>query len=167
MVTGKIKTRRLIENFPSYEIDMDGSIYSLNLMHFESGVCYQVKPRRDRAGYLTVRLTAYGHTHTKYVHRLLAENFLQPIVEKPFVNHINGIKTDNRLSNLEYCTHQENVKEAYRQGLNSTAKKVIDTLTGIIYPSISQAAICLGLKINTCCKRLQRGDNSFRLKYIR
>lgn len=51
------------------------------------------------------------------VHRLLAEHYLGGIPEGYVVNHKNGIKTDNRLENLEIVTHSENVNHAYENGL--------------------------------------------------
>ncbi|RKX24066.1 MAG: hypothetical protein DRP47_11960 [Candidatus Zixiibacteriota bacterium] len=52
------------------------------------------------------------------IHRLLAKMFLQPVDGKNCVNHKNGVKTDNRIENLEWCTHSENNQHAQDTGLS-------------------------------------------------
>lgn len=70
-------------------------------------------------GYLTVILWKNNKNHLKKIHRLVAESFLKKRKEDTEVNHKNGIPTDNRECNLEWCTHSYNIKHAIDTGLSS------------------------------------------------
>jgi hypothetical protein len=65
--------------------------------------------------YSMVSLSKKGTVYKKYVHRLVAEAFLEN--PKETVNHKDGNKQNNSVSNLEWCSYSENNKHAYRQGL--------------------------------------------------
>jgi len=65
-----------------------------------------------RCGYFGVGLCKNGKVKTFYVHRLVAISFISNSDNKSCINHKNGIKTDNRIENLEWCSQKENVKHA-------------------------------------------------------
>ena len=78
-------------------------------------------------GYLTVGLIKDRKQRFFPVHKLVALAFIPNPENKPYVNHINGIKDDPRLENLEWCTASENAQHAIRTGLvdiNKRAKPV-------------------------------------------
>lgn len=73
-----------------------------------------LKPSLSNRGYHLVSLCKGGKSETCRVHRLVMQAFSEPVVGKDHINHKNGIKTDNRIENLEWCTPQENSVHAYR-----------------------------------------------------
>lgn len=73
-----------------------------------------LRPQRAGRGYLQVILCVNCRVETKKVHRLVAEAFLPRPPGCNEVNHKNGDKTDNRVENLEWVTHSQNLKHAHR-----------------------------------------------------
>lgn len=94
-----------------YEVSNTGYVRSIrrNIM---------IKPYLNHTGYLMVNLWCNCKQDKRLVSRLVAEHFVENKMNKPYVNHINGIKTDNRCNNLEWCTQSENVKHAYDTNLH-------------------------------------------------
>lgn len=77
-----------------------------------------IKPYTNSTGYQYIR---FGKKVLR-VHRLIALTFIDNPLNKPSVNHKDGIKTNNHISNLEWVTHSENVIHAYKIGLHRNHK---------------------------------------------
>lgn len=149
-----------------YLINQNGYLICLQ----KKGLNKFLKSRIDRAGYFTVRLNKNGQSSTQFVHRLLAAAYIPNPNNKPFINHINGIKTDNRLENLEWVTHAENIKHAYEIGLCKPEGKqtpIVDICSGEKFPSIKKAAEFNSIKYTTCKGYLNgRRKNPTCLRYL-
>lgn len=97
-----------IPGFPRYRVSNQG---------------YVIGPRRkitgyaNRYGYIMVCLRIENKNYFKAIHRLVALNFIENPNNLPEVNHIDGDKTNNNYSNLEWCDRSRNVKHAYDSGL--------------------------------------------------
>ena len=68
----------------------------------------EMKPYTTYKGYLRLRLTKNGKGKQFQIHRLVAEAFIPNPENKPYIDHINTDRTDNRVENLRYCTCKEN-----------------------------------------------------------
>lgn len=112
-----------VENFPNYYVSRSGEIFS------------SIRSRRmetitNANGYVSIQIRNVGpggKSRSKMVpvHICVAKTYIPNPEGKPFVNHKNGIKNDNRVENLEWCTRQENIRHAYDMGLIKKCTKSV------------------------------------------
>lgn len=156
-----------IVGFPMYTLSKEGKIYS----KYTGKV---LSPVKDITGYHIVSLVNGKGKFKKSIHRLLAEAFLDNPENKAHVNHIDGNKTNNTLSNLEWATPKENTQHAKALGLLEQRDAAqyqpvlkIDLETGNIlceYKSVTFAAKSNGLhqpNITKVCKGIRKSAGGF------
>jgi hypothetical protein len=110
---GRAETR-VLSRFPDYAVDESGNVYSK-----KSGEWVKLKPITHPRGYQHIHIH-HGKAITCRIHRLVMEAFRG--FSNLEVNHIDGNKGNNNLSNLEYCTPKENVRHAFTTGLSKGKK---------------------------------------------
>lgn len=81
-----------------------------------------LKPGHDKDGYERVDISDNGNVKHYHVHKLVCLCFIPNPENKPCSNHKNGIKTDNRLENLEWATVSENTQHAFDNGFISALR---------------------------------------------
>src|SRR5690625_230685 len=125
---------RPVKEFPGhYEVNNVGQVRRIKgTSHLKQRI---IKCHADKDGYRIVNLKIKSKSHKRRVHRLVASSFNDNPENKPQVNHINGIKDDNRHENLQWVTLSENRQHAYdtglqnsksRQGVNSNFAKLTE-----------------------------------------
>ena len=130
---------RDVRGNPGYEVSSSGEVKNIKTGKI-------LKPGRHRQGYSMVHLSDQNVVHGKTVHRLVAEAFIPNPEQKPQVNHIDGNKSNNQVSNLEWNTGSENTVHAYRTGLFDGRPKVSVKIveTGEVFESVQRCAETIG-----------------------
>ena len=106
-----------------YQVSDLGNVRSLD-RELADGRKLKGRPRKpvpDKDGYSRVVLNKNGKQGNFPIHRLVAQAFIPNPDNKPEVNHTQGVKTDNRASELEWCTSKENTGHAMKTGLLNLA----------------------------------------------
>ncbi len=132
-----------IKGFENYLIFPTGKIYSLKRNKYMKLYC-------NLKGYYRVSLCKSGKVYYKKIARLVAQAFIPNPDNKPEVNHKDGIKANNNVSNLEWATPKENTQHAIRMRLIdlSIPVGVFNYITGkslSIHPSQYDAARMYGV----------------------
>lgn len=163
-----------LQGYSKYNITEDGVIYDTILQRY-------VSTYLSSDGYVKCTLKSdSGKRKTFSVHRLVATLYIENPLDKLEVNHKDGVKINNSMSNLEWCTHSENIKHAWDIGLlentkqriskirekcanygtaNGRSKSVICITTGEIFDLIKDAVTKYNVdqgSITRCCQGKRR-----------
>lgn len=138
---------------------------------------YLLKGHIDKDGYIKYTLYKNGKPNNVFAHRLVAEAFIDNPENKKQVNHKNGIKSDNRVENLEWNTASENIQHRINvlgvSWKNHKSSKPVTqfSLDGNVvahYPSAKEAKRQTGFSqghISECCRGEKAKYNGFIWKY--
>lgn len=157
-----------IANFPEYTIDEYGRVFSKRRNQY-------LNPIITKSGYAQVNLSVKGVRKAIHIHRLVTEAFIDNPLSLPEIDHINTIKSDNRVENLKWCTRQENENNPLtRQHLSENHPRkrgIIATApngTIIEYKSITEAEKT-GLfdhrAISAVCSGKQKTHRGYSFRY--
>ena len=172
---------QVIPDFPEYKINEKGEVFSrykfkTNIVTNDWRPVKQVLDKK--VGYFLVTLVNAKTKVRKnqFIHRLLAQAFIPNPLCKPHVNHIDGIKQNNCISNLEWNTCKENSQHAVNLGLTTfthSEKEVsqIDLVTGCVlrdFKSLQEAETITGVarqNISKVVRGLRNKAGNFGWKY--
>lgn len=141
------------------------------------------KPLRDNDGYLVTDLYKDGKRKTVRVHRLVAKEFIPNPSDKPAINHKDGDKYNNNVSNLEWVTSKENSRHAWENGLMKPSygmkgksnpnggrkgKPIQIIETGEVFQTLKECEEAIGgnnRHINDCLKGRQKTHRGYSFRY--
>lgn len=126
-----------IDGFPNYQVSSLGRVKNKTYGRL-------LKPFLVSKGYYSVALYRDNVSHFCYIHRLVGDAFLDKCDGKTVINHKDGVRTNNIVDNLEWCTQSENIQKAYDMGLSSRRTPVRIVETGDVYKSQAECAKAIG-----------------------
>jgi hypothetical protein len=133
-----------------YQVDTEGNVFNRHGR--------KMKPCKQNRGYLILGLHKDNKTQVHTVHRLVAETFLGVAPKGYEINHKDGDKTNNRVSNLEWVTHAENMEHAFTTGKRRYTPIDMFSLTGEYirtFKSLTLAAKFIGASKSQICECAQ------------
>lgn len=160
---------KVVAGHANYEVSDLG-----NVRNAKTG--YILRPAKTKKGYLVYGLCNNGKTRTHQAHRLVAIAFIENPDRKAQINHINGIKDDNRAENLEWATCAENIRHSFdvlgrkkAENAGNPKRSVRCVETGRIYESIMSASRDTHLSpgnIVSCAKGNLNTTGGYHWEYI-
>lgn len=155
----------------TYEVSDNGNVRNIKTGRL-------LKPQKTNSGYLQLMLQKNGIKKHFYIHRLVAYMFLPMIDGKSEVNHKNEIKTDNHVSNLEWCDRSYNMNHSHlgakrtdecKQKMSEKSwrrRNVLCVETGEIFNSVKEAEVWCGKKgVSGCCNGKQQTAGGYHWKF--
>lgn len=137
-----------------YIINRDGTIFSIKNNKY-------LIPHKRKDGYFIVRINRKDYT----IHRLVAQKYIPNPNNYPYVNHINYIKTDNRVENLEWCTPKYNSihgigKKIYQYDLKGNLIKEYNSISEIDSKKFNRKMI------SNCCRNKKSIHRWYIFSYV-
>ena len=163
-----------------YQVSDSGLVRSVDrVVHAKDGVDYKlrghimkqsIRKGNREDGYFVVNLRKNGKGTVFQVHRLVAEAFIPNPENKPYIDHINTIRNDNRIENLRWATREENDHNpiTLKNRIGKCGIKIKCLNTGEIFISGSEAGRKLGVDVSEiikCCKGKRKSAKGYRFEY--
>ena len=141
--------------FTDYIVTIDGLVISTK----RANPCPR-KPFLNKNGYLYLRLYKNGLAHTQAVHRMVCDVFIANPENLRCVNHKNFDRLDNKIDNLEWCTHGDNMKHTTAANRQGTPKMpvaaVLNTGSVSVFESIKEASRSLGINAGSISRAIRQ-----------
>lgn len=153
---------KVVKGFENYLVTDTGRVYSLKRGRY-------LKARKNRDGYLRVKLCKNCKPYNKSVHRLVAEAFIENPENKPTVDHINRKKADNIVENLRWASYSEqNKNQSHINQVSKTKEKYGVPIIEVINDEVSVAYLSLrevpNIDISSLRYRINKGETDFTIK---
>ncbi len=154
---------RKIDGLEIYEVSSCGRVRRNGTKYLSGSI--------NNRGYIRYDLCLNGKRIAKSAHRLVADAFIPNPEDKPFINHIDGDRTNNNVDNLEWATNQENLSHAYstlgRRPCNM--KQVVCLETKEVFESCESAAGAFGVTesiVNRVCNGKRKTAKGFHFEFL-